>query len=78
METRAHGKNFPQPPPDLINNTEEWEIERILRHKGTKNITYQVKWKGYEDSTWEPEENLSNAAESIADYWKRIAKQRRK
>jgi hypothetical protein len=32
-----------------------------------------VKWHGYEDPTWEPEKNLANAADIIADYWKRVA-----
>jgi hypothetical protein len=44
-----------------------------VRHKGSKNVSYQVKWTGYEDMTWEPEENLKNSADVIADYWKRIA-----
>jgi hypothetical protein len=73
VENRTHGKNYPRPPPDIIDNEEQWEVERILCHKGTKNISYQVKWTGYEDSTWEPEENLSHSPEVIADYWKRIA-----
>jgi hypothetical protein len=68
-ENRVHGPNYTQPPPDLIEGEPEWEVERILRHSGTKNIRYQVKWKGYEDLTWEPEENLQNARESINAYW---------
>ena len=76
VENRIHGKNYPRPPPDIIQDSEEWEVERILRHKGTKNISYQVKWTGYEDTTWEPEENLSNSADVIADYWKRITSRR--
>ena len=78
VETKVHGSNYPQPPPELINNEEEWEIERILRHKGTKNISYQVKWKGYKDTTWEPKKNLSNSSEALADYWKRLHKRTQK
>ena len=26
-ENATHRENFPQPPPDLINGQEEWEIE---------------------------------------------------
>ena len=74
IENRTHGANFPQPPPDIIDQEQEWEIERIIRHRGTKNISYQVKWTGYEDMTWEPEANLTHAAEAIAEYWKRIAR----
>ena len=72
-ENGIHGPNFTRPPPDIIEDKEEWEVERILRHKGTKKIVYQVKWTGYEDLTWEPEENLTNANEIIKDYWKQIA-----
>ena len=60
-ENDVHRPNFPHPPPDLIEGQEEWEIERIVRHKkqcgrqGTWQTEYQVKWKGYEDMTWEPE-----------------------
>jgi len=73
VENGTHGRNFIQPAPDLIDHQEEWEVERIVRHKGSKNVSYQVKWTGYEDMTWEPEENLKNSADVIADYWKRIA-----
>ena len=70
-ENAVRGANFPHPPPDVINDKEEWEVERILRHKGKKSISYQVKWTGYEDPSWEPEVNLRNAQEAIAEYWKK-------
>jgi hypothetical protein len=70
-ENTVYGENFPQPPPDLIEGDPEWEVERIIGHKGTKNIRYQVKWKGYDEMTWEHENNLQNSKESISDYWKR-------
>ena len=31
-ENDVHGPNYPQPPPDLINREEEYEIECILKH----------------------------------------------
>ena len=31
-ENVVHGPNFPQPPPDLIEGEEEWEVEAILNH----------------------------------------------
>jgi len=37
-ENTVHGENYTRPSPDLINGEEEWEIERIMGHKGTKNI----------------------------------------
>ena len=73
-ENLVHGPNFSRPLPDIIDNKEEFEVERILRHRGEKKISYQVKWTGYEDTTWEPEENLQRSSDLIADYWKRIKK----
>jgi len=32
-ETDRHRPNFLEPPPDLIDGKEEWEIEKILRHQ---------------------------------------------
>ena len=52
-ETITHGPNFQRPPPDLVDNEEEYEVEKILdsrqfgRHK---RLQYLVKWKGYPDS----------------------------
>ena len=35
--------NFPEPPPDLINEEEEYKIEWILKHCGTpKNLFYLI------------------------------------
>jgi hypothetical protein len=62
-ETEEHGRNFPEPPPDLIDGEEEWEVERIIgmRHFGrNKTLQYRVRWKGYSEAhdTWEPKENI--------------------
>jgi len=49
-ETVEHGKNFLEPPPDVIEGEEEWEVEQILakRHLGRgKRLQYLVRWKGY-------------------------------
>jgi hypothetical protein len=42
-ETEIHGLNFPEPPLDIVNKEEEYEIEAIKTHK-TKNkkIEYLV------------------------------------
>ena len=34
-ENEVHGRNFPAPPPDLIEGEEEYEIKKILCHHGT-------------------------------------------
>jgi len=74
-ETQVHGPNFTRPPPDLVDGEEEYEVDRILKDrrirakKGKWRIEYHVQWKGYEEPTWEPSENLSHAKEIIRDYW---------
>jgi hypothetical protein len=74
VENKVHGPNYPQPPPDIIDGEPEWEIERIIGHTGTKNKRYHIKWRGYEETSWEPADNLRNSQEVIADYWKRKKK----
>jgi len=33
-ETDVHSPNFQEPPPDIINEEEEYKVEAILAHKG--------------------------------------------
>jgi hypothetical protein len=33
VETEVHGPNFTQPPPEIENDEERYEIETILRHR---------------------------------------------
>lgn len=33
-ETEVHGPSFSRPPPDLIDNQEEFEVEAIIAHRG--------------------------------------------
>jgi hypothetical protein len=46
----------------------EYEVEEILDrkterlHSGRRATKYQIKWKGYDETTWEPEEHLSCGA----------------
>ena len=71
-ETEVHGKNFPEPPPDLINGEEEFEVDSIWDHqKRGKGHLYLVRWKGYPDETWEPERNLKNSSEILEEYKRR-------
>ena len=52
-ETITHGANYLRPPPELVDNEEEYEVEKILdsRQFGRrKRLQYLVKWKGYPDS----------------------------
>ena len=70
-ETSEHGLNFLQPPPDLLDREEEYEVEVILGHRGRPGRhTFLIRWKGYSaaEDTWEPERNLGNAQPLIMDY----------
>jgi hypothetical protein len=33
FETDAHGPNYSQPPPDLVDREAEYEVERIISHR---------------------------------------------
>ena len=71
-ETKMHGPNYSQPPPDLVDGEEEFKVEQILGMKQMGRVHkthYLVKWKGYptSDNSWEPEKNL-NAEELITKF----------
>ena len=73
-ETEAHGPNFLRPPPDLVEDEEEYEVEAIVSHRKVGGKwRYMVKWKGYptSENSLEPESNLSNAKELLQAYKKR-------
>ena len=74
-ETPSHGPNFSQPPPDLIENEEEYEVEQIKAHRSfgrSKRLQYLVKWKGYpeSDNTWEDATDM-HTPELTKQYHKR-------
>ena len=73
-ETDVHGPNFLKPPPHLIEGEEEYEIEKILRHRGPpSNRSFLIQWKGFsvEDDSWEPERNLKHSKAALTEYKKR-------
>jgi Chromo (CHRromatin Organisation MOdifier) domain len=60
-ETEEHGPNFLEPPPEVIEGTEEYKVEAILGDKTIrKKRHYLIKWKGYADAhnSWEPDDQV--------------------
>ena len=71
-ETKEHGPNFLEPPPDIIDGHPEWEVEAIVGERLSgrkKERQYRVHWKGYSSAkdTWEPEDNI-HAPELLKQY----------
>ena len=63
-ETEFHGPNYTEPPPDLIEGQEEYEIEKIVDMKRSrKRDLFRVRWKGYLASadSWLPRKELTHA-----------------
>jgi len=61
----------PTPPPNIINEEEEYEVEEIRKHrKRGQGTQYLVHWKGYGDEhdQWIVEMRLPHAKEVIKDY----------
>ena len=64
------------PSPVVVDGEEEFEVEAILRHKGSgARRLYQVLWKGYPitEASWEPESHLRNAPQILEEYLRRVA-----
>jgi hypothetical protein len=61
------------PPPDIVEEEEEYKIEEIHGHRRKgRGTQYLVHWKGYgnEDNTWLPQSSLGNAEELLSEYLK--------
>ena len=63
VETYAHGPNYSCPPPDLINDEEQYKVEQIRNHQHhrcSRTLQYLIKWWGYpeSDNTWEPADQV--------------------
>jgi hypothetical protein len=70
-ENDTHDPNFTQPPPDLIDNNKEYEIETIVSHRRKGNQwQFLIKWKGYptSDNSWENKDNLEHSEETLNEY----------
>ncbi|KIO01643.1 hypothetical protein M404DRAFT_56945, partial [Pisolithus tinctorius Marx 270] len=72
IEMHEYGPAQPPPPPELVGDENEWEVEAILKHKCAckQKYLYLVKWLSYPHSqnSWESEDNLINAPEVLREY----------
>ena len=71
-KTSKHGTNFLEPPPDVIEGEEEYEVEQVLgqwTYGWWKKKQYLIKWKGYSaaHNSWEPTKNV-HALELVKRY----------
>jgi len=69
-ETKAYGTTYSQPPPELIDGDEEYEVEEIITHCTYKRKKqYLIKWVGYpaSENSWVFEADL-HVPELLADY----------
>ena len=61
----------PAPPPTIINEEEEYEVEEVRKYrKQGRGTQYLIHWKGYGDEhdQWIMETGLPHAKEVIEDY----------
>ena len=71
-EAEAYGETYMQPPPELINGQEEYEVEEIINSHCTgrnRKLQYLVRWKGYPSSnnSWVDKKDM-HTPELIQDY----------
>ena len=72
-ETEAHRVNYLEPPPDIIDGEEEYEVEKVLdskRVRRNKKLHYLIRWKGYSEAhdTWELEDNVEHTQKLVEQF----------
>jgi len=77
VEPKYQGQHMDlAPPPVIINEEEEYEVEEVWKHrKRGRGTQYLVHWKGYGDKhdQWIAEMGLPHAKQVIEDYWTRYS-----
>jgi hypothetical protein len=71
QENEVYGENYIQPPPDIEEGEEVYEVEQILKHrKRGRGYEYLIKWVSYliTEASWEPKSNLTGATNILQEY----------
>jgi transposase InsO family protein len=71
QENEVYGENFTEPPPELVDGEEVYEVETILNHRRRgRGYQYFIKWRGYpiSDASWEPEHSFSDDGNILSHY----------
>jgi hypothetical protein len=80
--SRPNRKNNSRPPPDLVHNEPEFEVEAVLKSRQLRGREreYLVKWKGYHpiEASWVNESDMEHAQEAIEEFHARPAKKKRR
>jgi hypothetical protein len=80
--SRPNRENNSRPPPDLVHNEPEFEVEAVLklRQLRGREREYLIKWKGYHsiEAFWVNETDMEHAQEAIEEFHARPAKKRRR
>ncbi len=68
--TPLPGQENPKPPAEIIEGSEEWEVEAILAVKLVcKTLKYRVSWTGHDpDLQWYPASNLKGCPHLLRDF----------
>jgi len=70
-ENEIYRKNYLEPPAELEDGEEVYEVKNILNHRRRgRSYQYSIKWKGYPvlDALWEPEQAFSNDSDTLSLY----------
>jgi hypothetical protein len=80
--SRPNREQNSRPPPDLVHNEPEFEVEAVLKSRQLRGREreYLVKWKGYHpiEASWVNESDMEHAQEAIEEFHTRSAKKRRR
>ncbi|CAI7878071.1 unnamed protein product [Closterium sp. NIES-54] len=69
---QLQGRQLPPPPPVLVQDEPEYEVERVLAHRRRRSnmLEFLIRWKGYDlsEDIWVAEADMGNAYRALKDY----------